>query len=93
MIDALRFVLGTRDQEYFRVEDRDFHWPSTAKEWRKEIVIRCKFDDLTANDKGAFAEYLTYVERDGLTEAVLYVNWTAKDTSGTRGTRRFVSVE
>jgi putative ATP-dependent endonuclease of the OLD family len=93
VIDALRFVLGTRDQEYFRVEDRDFHWPDEAKERRTEIRIRCKFDGLTAHDKGAFAEYLTYVERDGRTEAVLYVNWTAKDTAGTRGTRRFVSVE
>lgn len=93
VIDALRFVLGTRDQEYFRVEDRDFHWPVEAKERRKEIGIRCKFDGLTVHDKGAFAEYLTYAERDGRTEAVLYVNWTAKDTVGTRGTRRFISVE
>lgn len=92
-IDALRFVLGTRDQEYFRVEDRDFHWPVAAKERRAEIRIRCKFDGLTVHDKGALAEYLTYVERGGRTEAVLYVNWTAKDTAGTRGTRRFVSVE
>jgi len=93
VIDALRFVLGTRDQEYFRVEDRDFHWPVKAKERRTEIRIRCKFDGLSAYDKGAFAEYLTYVERDGRTEAVLFVNWTAKDTAGTRGSRRFVSVE
>lgn len=93
VIDALRFVLGTRDQEYFRVEDTDFHWPVAAKERRTEIRIRCQFDGLTAHDKGAFAEYLTYVERGGRTEAVLYVNWTAKDTAGARGTRRFVSVE
>ena len=71
VIDALRFVLGTRDQEYFRVEDTDFHWPVAAKERRTEIRIRCQFDGLTAHDKGAFAEYLTYVERDGRTEAVL----------------------
>lgn len=93
VIDALRFVLGTRDQEYLRVEGRDFHWPPGAKERRTEIRICCKFDGLTTHDKGAFAEYLTYVERGGRTEAVLYVNWTAKDTAGTRGTRRFVSGE
>jgi len=93
VIDALRFVLGTRDQEYFRVEDSDFHWPVDAKERRTEIRICCKLDGLTAHDKGAFAEYLTYVERGGRMDAVLYVNWTAKDTAGTRGTRRFVSVE
>lgn len=93
VIDALRFVLGTRDQEYFRVEDKDFHWPPGAIERRNQIRIRCKFDDLTIHDKGAFAEYLTYVERDGRQEAVLYVNWTAKDTAGARSSRKFVSVE
>src|ERR1035437_9425012 len=76
VIDALRFVLGTRDQEYFRVENSDFHWPHGEIERRTQIRIRCTFDDLTTYDKGAFAEYLTYVERDGRQEAVLYVNWT-----------------
>lgn len=93
VIDALRFVLGTRDQEYFRVEDSEFHWPRGKKKRRTQIGIRCKFEELTTHDKGAFAEYLTYVERDGWHEPVLYVNWTAKDTAGARGSRRFVSVE
>lgn len=92
VIDALRLVLGTRDQEYFRVEDSDFHWPPGAAERRAEIRIRCKFDALTGHDKGAFAEYLTYVERAGRQDAVLYVNWTAKNT-GTRGPRRLISWE
>ncbi len=93
VIDALRFALGTRDQEYTRVEDSDFHWPPEAKERRTSIRIRCKFDDLTAYDKGAFAEYLTYVESDGKQESVFYLNWTARDNTGTRGTRRFFSIQ
>lgn len=93
VIDALRLILGTRDLEYFRVEDKDFHWPPSAKQRRSEIRIQCKFDGLMRQDKGAFAEYLTYVESGGRTEAVLYVNWTAKDMAGSRGVRRFVSVE
>ena len=32
VIDALRFALGTRDQEFIRVEDTDFHWPPGSKE-------------------------------------------------------------
>lgn len=91
IIDALRFVLGTRDQEYCRVEDSDFHWPPGAKVRRTQIRIRCKFDDLTIHDKGAFAEYLNYVESDGRQDVVLYVNWTAKDTAGVHSSRRFVS--
>ena len=93
VIDALRFALGTRDQEYFRVEDSDFHWPQGQVARRTHIRIRCKFDGLTTYDKGAFAEYLTYVKREGRLEAVLYVNWAGKDTAGARSSRRFVSVE
>lgn len=28
VIDALRYVLGTRDQEQLRVDEADFHWSS-----------------------------------------------------------------
>lgn len=93
VIDALRFILGTRDQEYIRVEDGDFHWPSGEKKRRNKIHIRCKFDELTIHDKGAFAEYLTYVEHDGQQKVVLYVNWTARNNVGARRSRRFVAVE
>ena len=93
VIDALRFALGTRDQEYIRVEDTDFHWPLGSKERRNEIRVRCRFAGLTAKEKGGFAEYLTYEEDGGGHEAVLYVNWTAKDRSGVRSGRRFVLSE
>lgn len=93
VVDALRFALGTRDQEYMRVGEHEFHWAPGEDERRREIRIRCKFGSLTANDKAAFAEYLTYAERDGKRDPVLYLNWTARDTPGTRGHRRFVSVD
>ena len=75
VIDALRFVLGTRDQEWYRLEDSDFY--SAAKS--REIRIICKFEGLTARDKRAFVEYLTYGEKSE-DKPVLYVNWTSKDT-------------
>lgn len=93
LIDALRLALGTRDQEYFRVQESDFHWPNGAKERSKEIRIRCKFTGLTDSDKSAFAEYLTYLKSDAQTDAVLYINWTAKGRAGVRGTGTFVAVE
>ena len=92
VVDALRFVLGTRDQEYVRVQETDFHCPP-GSERATEISIRCRFGGLTARDKSAFAEYLTYLEDGGNRDAVLYINWTAKDVAGVRSTRRFVSVE
>lgn len=32
IIDALRLALGTRDQEFFRIEDSDFHLPPGGTE-------------------------------------------------------------
>ena len=93
VIDALRFVLGTRDQEYFRVEESDFHLPPGTAERRKEIRIHCRFEGLSAQDKGAFAEFLTYVGHGEERDAVFHVCWTAKNVAGIRGARRFISVE
>jgi putative ATP-dependent endonuclease of OLD family len=74
VIDALRFALGTSDQEWYRLEDADFH----RVEMSREIRIVCKFEGLSALDQRTFVEYLTYGE-GGRNEPVLYVNWTARD--------------
>jgi putative ATP-dependent endonuclease of OLD family len=75
VIDALRFALGTADQEWYRLDDTDFH----EGEATREIRIVCKFEKLGPADKMAFVEYLTYGANAG-DEPVLYVNWTARDT-------------
>lgn len=85
IIDALRFVLGTKDQNYSRIEDEDFHrWienegtvetPQTVTKSAETIWIQCKFSNLSTSNQGAFAEYLAY-ENDGTIS--LYVNWVAQ---------------
>ena len=55
--------------------------------------MRCRFEGLTAKEKGGFAEYLTYEKDGGGHGAILYVNWMAKDRSGVRSGRRFVLSE
>lgn len=87
VIDALRLVLGTRGQEYFRVSDGDFHQPPEGAV-RTEVRISLRFDGLTNPDRAAFLEHLTY--RDG--RPLLFLTWRA--TVGTRGaSRRFTNVE
>lgn len=76
VVDALRFALGTTDQEWYRLEDTDFHGGSAES----EIRIVCKFEGLNAANKRAFVEYLTY-GKDPSDEQVLYIHWTAKDTA------------
>ena len=93
VIDALRLVLGTRDQESLRVMEDDFHCPSEDEERTSEINIQCLFRGLTTQDKSAFAEYLTYPKRGDSGHAVLYVNWTARNIAGGSSVRRWVSVE
>ena len=92
LVDALRLVLGTSDQEYLRLETADFHRPVGAPEAADEITITCSFDGLTKSDRGAFAEYLSYQTTDKGIKTVLHVTWTAKRSSvGTP--RRYVPTE
>ncbi len=86
VVDALRFVLGTTDQEWFRLEDSDFYGES------REIRIVCKFETLSATDKRAFVEYLTHGEGTD-DEPVLYVSWTATNTGETYRGRAYRRVE
>lgn len=87
VIDAIRYALLTRDQEYIRVQPEDFHISNTEKQ-ANEIYIACKLVELTDKEKGAFIEYLSY---DG-NEVFLNVTWTARKLSEVPGTRRWIDV-
>jgi len=78
VIDALRFALGTTDQEWYRLEDSDFREGVTSR----EIRIICKFEGLSEPEQRAFVEFLTY-GKDAEEGPFLYVNWTAKDSGDT----------
>lgn len=92
IVDALRLILGTRDQEFFRIDEDDFHCPQDGEQC-KEIRIRCRLAGLTPSDTGAFAEYLTYEEHDGKRAPVFYLNWKAVATERRARYRRYISVE
>lgn len=88
IIDALRIVLGTTDQEWYRLEETDFNLAANTK----EIRIICKFEALGIKDQSAFIEYLTY-DPDGGEPPVLYLTWSAKDTGETTRRRPYRRVE
>ena len=87
VIDAIRYALLTRDQGYIRVQPEDFHI-NEAGEQADEIFIRCQLSDLNDDEKGAFAEYLTY---DGA-DVSLIVNWAARRRSESPDARRWVDL-
>ena len=73
IIDAIRLALQTRDQEFCKVHQEDFHIKSNG-ETATEISIICVLAELSDEEKAAFIEYLSY--QDG--EVTLHVNWFAK---------------
>ena len=88
VIDALRFALGTTDQDWYRLDDSDFYQSDT----KREIRIVCKFETLSPRDKRAFIEYLTYGDT-AKDEPILYVNWMAVDSGTAPKGRPFRRVE
>ncbi|WP_424191178.1 ATP-dependent nuclease [Ampullimonas aquatilis] len=87
VIDAIRHVLLTRDMEFMRLQVEDFHIQADGQQVA-EITICCKLSGLTAPEKGAFAEYLTYEGQD----VALYVHWFARRLSELPGSRRWVDI-
>lgn len=70
LIDAIRIVLGTTDQSWYRFEQSDFHNENITS----EIEITCKFDDLTQKERAAFLECLSF-DHD---KYALYIHYTYK---------------
>jgi len=79
VVDALRYALGTTDQERCRIEDSDFYGEDTSL----QITVQCQFS-VAPDERGTFVEYLTY-SKDNSEDPALYVNWTAKNAGELHG--------
>ena len=84
VIDAIRYVLGTTDQNWYKVELLDYHNENTEN----EIHISICFSDLSLKEKAAFMECLTYTK----TGEKLYLNWTAKYMKNVKPNRTLVNL-
>jgi putative ATP-dependent endonuclease of OLD family len=82
IIDAIRYVVTTKDQEFISVQPEDFHTSKTGAV-ATEIEISCTFSGLSKADQSTFLEYLTPAENGNL---VLHLHWgcVRKSTSGSR---------
>lgn len=63
VIDAIRLVLLTRDHEYFRPQDEDFHVDGENRQ-SNSIVIQCTLSELSNAEKGTFVEFLSHDEEN-----------------------------
>jgi len=74
VIDAIRIVLGTTDQGWYRIDISDFH----NEDKSKEITIICKFEDLSVTECASFLECLSYVNDGSENKPCLYLHWKCK---------------
>lgn len=93
VIDALRLVLGTRDQDMLRVDLVDFHQSAPDVERADHIAVRLTFRGLTVADRAAFAEFLTYEAVGDQVETVLIITWVAKRNAKEGSSRRVLPPE
>ncbi|EMB9880704.1 AAA family ATPase [Pseudomonas aeruginosa] len=87
VIDAIRYVLQTRDAEYLRLQMEDFHIANDGSQ-AETITLRCTLEGLILAELGAFAEYVTY--KDGVGR--LYVHWSARRVVASASTRKWVDI-
>lgn len=87
VIDAIRYVLQTRDAEYLRLQIEDFHIASVGTQ-AETITLRCTLEGLSPSELGAFAEYVTYTNGVGR----LYVHWSARRVVASASTRKWVDI-
>lgn len=93
VIDALRLVLGTRDQDVLRIDSADFHQAAPGAERADQIVIRLTFRGLTTADRGAFSEFLTYETIGGAVQTALIITWVTKRNAKEGSSRRVLPPE
>jgi len=87
VIDAIRYVLQTRDAEYLKLQLEDFHIDDTGAQ-ADAITLICTLDGLSKAELGAFAEYVTYKNKVGR----MHIHWSAKRVLGSSLTRRWVDI-
>ncbi|MDY1461550.1 AAA family ATPase [Pseudomonas aeruginosa] len=87
VIDAIRYVLQTRDAEYLRLQIEDFHIADDGTQ-AETITLRCTLERLSLAELGAFAEYVTYKNGVGR----LYVHWSARRVVASASTRKWIDI-
>lgn len=61
IVDAIRFLLGTRSLEYQRLDDRDFYSNQDGRS--RELRIECIFSGFSDQEAGHFLEWLHFNEQ------------------------------
>ena len=74
IIDAIKYVLGTQSNDYYRVNEKDFYKPINENR-TTELKIECIFSGFTSGEAAHFLEWLTF---DKSNEYELRIRFKAK---------------
>lgn len=69
IVDALRLVLGTTSQDWFRITEDDFHRFNGAI--AEEFSIYCRFEELLDGEAARFLEWLSLTDEKPILELTL----------------------
>ncbi|MED2975549.1 AAA family ATPase [Bacillus swezeyi] len=80
IIDAIKLVLGTRSNDFNRVETDDFHIPnnSVENERAKTLEISCILRDISLDEAKHILEWLSFGKVNGKTVYTLHITLSAK---------------
>ncbi|MDR8392247.1 AAA family ATPase [Aliifodinibius sp. S!AR15-10] len=77
IIDAIRYVLGTRTYDNQRLDQNDFHFNKVGEQ-AEELKIVCLFKGFTSKQAGKFLEWI-HTDEDGNYELRVWLSATLKD--------------
>jgi putative ATP-dependent endonuclease of OLD family len=77
VIDAIRYVLGTRTYDNQRLDQNDFYFNKEGEQ-AKELKIECLFKGFTSKQAGKFLEWI-HTDEEGNYELRVWLSATLKD--------------
>ena len=80
IIDSIKYILGTRSLDYFRLEQKDFYQESPKDQRAAELRIECLFNDFSDAEAGSFLEWIAINDK-GEYELRIWLTAYCKDNS------------
>lgn len=80
IIDSIKYILGTRSLDYFRLEQKDFYQNAQTYERATELRIECLFNDFTDPEAGSFLEWIA-INKEGKYELRIWLTAYIKDNA------------
>lgn len=72
IIDAIKFILGTKSHDNLKIKEKDFY-VSSKGERSKELKIECIFKELSEDEAGSFLEWINFDNKGNIELQVRFI--------------------